>query len=67
MRFGKILLISLTATVLFVLATPLQAKAQSRPCPGCPLPVGFQGWHPTGALRHQFQLQGVPNQFCSTG
>ena len=67
MRFQKILIVSLLMTVLFVLATPLQARAESRACPGCPPPLAFQGWHPTGALRHQFQLQGVPNQFCSTG
>src|SRR5690348_4613329 len=67
MRFGKILRILLFVVVLLALATPLQTQAQSRACPGCPLPNSFQGWHPTGALRHQFQLQGVPNQFCSSG
>lgn len=41
--------------------------AAAAACPGCPPPLPFRGWHPAGALRHQFQLQGVPGQFCATG
>lgn len=67
MRFGRMLLILIFAPLLFVLTTSLQTRAQSRACPGCPPPTPLKGWHPTGTLRHQFQLQGVPGQFCSTG
>lgn len=50
---------------LFILAPSTASAANA--CKGCPPPVTFKGWHPTGALRHQFQLQGVPERFCSTG
>jgi hypothetical protein len=58
--------ITLILALLSFLAVPAELLAASA-CPGCPPPLPFTGWHPTGALRHQFQLQGVPNRFCSTG
>ncbi|HVO60426.1 MAG TPA: endo alpha-1,4 polygalactosaminidase [Terriglobales bacterium] len=66
MQFGKLAILTIVP-VLFVIAIPSLAGAESRACPGCPPPIPLHGWHPTGALRHQFQLQGVPGQFCSTG
>ena len=66
MNSGNRMSLAIIFLLLCFLAAPAPTFAATA-CPGCPAPLPFQGWHPTGALRHQFQLQGVPNRFCSTG
>ena len=66
MRSGHLTALALVALFFSFLPHPTNARAATA-CPGCPPPVKFEGWHPTGSLRHQFQLQGVPGQFCHTG